>query len=71
MQGLRSAGVFAYSEFYANGCTIGFYRCLAYANYNADVNANADTSSGESLCHVKTCSKYFSGQRRSSERSCK
>jgi hypothetical protein len=39
----------AYSEFYANGCTLGFYRCLAYANYDADVNDNADTRSGESL----------------------
>jgi hypothetical protein len=66
--------VFAYSEFYANGCTIGFYHCLAYANYNADVNdkADVDTSSDESICHAKTCNgEYFYGQRRSSERSCK
>ena len=75
VQGLRSAGVrFAHSDGYANGCTIGFYRCHAYANYNADVNDNADvdTRSGESLCHAKTCSgEYFYCQRRSNKRSSK
>jgi hypothetical protein len=79
VQGLRSAGVrFGYSDGYANDyandCTIGFYRCHAYANYNADVNDNADvdTRSGESLCHAKTCSgEYFYCQRRSNKRSSK
>jgi hypothetical protein len=50
-----------------NGCTIRFYRCHAYANYNADI----DTRSGKSLCHAKTCSgEYFYGERSSSERNC-
>jgi hypothetical protein len=63
----------AYSDGYANGCTIGFYRCYAYANDNAGINdyAHVNTRSGESLCHAKTCSgEYFYGERRSSERSC-
>jgi hypothetical protein len=55
VQGLRSAGVrFACSDGYANDCTIGFYRCHAYANCNADINDNAhvDTRSGEFFCHA-------------------
>jgi hypothetical protein len=50
--------LFAYCDGYANACTLGFYRCHAYANCNADVNdsADVDTRSGESLCHAKTCS---------------
>lgn len=59
VQGLRSAGVrFGYSDGYANDyandCTIGFYRCHAYANCNADINDNAhvDTRSGEFFCHA-------------------